>query len=91
MQTRSQWSENTYMPYLKEADEKHVSREHLGQRLVYGDIHIICQNDSYLVRDNETEEELEIVPIKQNEQGIDTEDRIIVLKEYIDRTFGREE
>ena len=31
-------------------------------------------------RDNETEEEIMRYPVKQNEQGVDTEDRIQMLK-----------
>ncbi len=88
MQTKTAWSSNTYMPFLKEADPAHLSRELNGQRLVYPDVHIVCRNDAYLVRDNETEEVLEEIPIQQNEDGIDTEDRIIKLKEYI-RKFPR--
>ena len=83
MQTRSQWSSNTYMPYLKEADDAHLSKDSMGQRLIYGDRHIICANDSYILRENETENILETINIKQNEDGVDMEDRIIVLKEFI--------
>lgn len=85
MQTKSQWSSNTYMPYLKEADEPHLSRDSMGQRLVYGNKHIICNNNSYALRENETEEIIEIIPIKQDKNGIDIEDRILVLKQYIER------
>ena len=85
MQTKTQWSSNTYMPFLKEADPAHLSRELYGQRLVYPDVHIVCQNASYLVRDNETEEVLEEIMILQNEEGIDIEDRIIKLKQYIQK------
>lgn len=84
MRTQSQWSSNTYMPYLKEADEPHLSRDSMGQRLVYGDRHIICDNSAYVLRENKTEEIVEIVPIRQNGNGIDTEDRILVLKRYIE-------
>jgi hypothetical protein len=83
MQTKSQWSSNTYMPYLKEADEQHLSRDSMGQRLDYGDRHIICQNSRYLLRDNETEKVIETFPIPQNEDGIDTKDRIMLLKQII--------
>lgn len=83
MQTKSQWSSNTYMPYLKEADEQHLSRDSMGQRLVYGDRHIICQNGAFTLRDNETEDILETIPIQQNEDGIDVENRIEVLKRFI--------
>ena len=85
MQTRTQWSSNTYMPFLKEADPSHLSREMNGQRLIYPEVHIVCENDAYLVRDNNTEEVLERIPILQNEEGIDIEDRIIKLKQYIQK------
>lgn len=85
MQTKSQWSSNTYMPYLKEADEPHLSRDSMGQRLVYGNKHIICSNSSYVLRENETEEIIETIPIKQDKNGIDIENRILVLKQYIER------
>ncbi len=85
MQTKSQWSSNTYMPYLKEADEVHLSRDSMGQRLVYGERHIICQNGGYLLRDNETEKVIETIPVQQNDEGIDTEDRIRLLKQYISK------
>lgn len=83
MQTRTQWSSNTYMPFLKEANSSHLSREMNGQRLVYAGVYIVCENDAYIVRDNNTEEVLERIPILQNEEGIDIEDRIIKLKQYI--------
>ena len=91
MQTKSQWSSNTYMPYLKEADEAHLSRDYMGQRLVYGDRHIICQNNGYLLRDNETEEVIETLLIPQNNEGIDTEDRILLLKQYISKLSAKQE
>ncbi len=83
MQTRSQWSSSTYMPYLKEADEARLDKDSLGQRLVYGDRHIICENDAFVLRDNETKEEIERIAIDQNENGIDTVDRILLLKNFI--------
>lgn len=85
MQTRSQWSASTYMPYLKEADAAHLSRDSMGQRLVYGDVHIICTNNSFVLRNNETEEVIETVEIQQNENGVDIQDRIIVLMQFIHR------
>ena len=85
MQTKSQWSSSTYMPFLKEADEAHLSRDSMGQRLVYGDRHIICENSSFLLRDNATEEVVEVVIIPQTEDGTDTADRVEILKKFIDR------
>ncbi len=85
MQTKSQVSSSTYMPYLKaaEPDENRLNKDMYGQRLDYGDKHIICENSAYVLRINETEEEIERVEIKQNEAGIDLEDRVQVLKKYL--------
>lgn len=83
MQTKTQWSQNTYMPFLKAADDAHLSRDDMGQRLIYGDEHIICTNNSYLRRKNEDEAVVDTISIAQNESGIDIEDRIMVLKDYI--------
>ena len=83
MQTKTQWSQNTYMPYLKEADDAHLSRDEFGQYLVYKGVYIACENDSYGVYKIEDDSLIDTVIISQNEQGIDTEDRIIKLKKYI--------
>lgn len=83
MQTRSQWSSNTYMPYLKEADDTHLDKDSMGQRLVYGDSYIVCDNAAYLLFNNETGKLIETIKIRQNEEGIDTEDRILVLRNYL--------
>lgn len=82
MQTKTQWSQNTYMPYLKEADDDHLSRDEMGQYLVYDDVYIVCENNSYGVYRND-DSLTDTVTISQNEAGIDTEDRIIKLKKYI--------
>ena len=83
MQTKTQWSQNTYMPYLKEADDDHLSRDEMGQYLVYDDVYIACENNSYGVYRNDDDSLTDTVTISQNEAGIDTEDRIIKLKKYI--------
>ena len=87
MQTRQQLSGNSYYPYLKVASESHLSKDDMGQKLVFGDEHIICTNNSYLRRKNEDESIVDTISIPQNEDGIDTEDRIIVLKNYIKANF----
>lgn len=91
MQTKSQWSMNTYMPFLKEADPRRLSRDSMGQRLVYGDKYIVCVNSGYELRDTETENVIEEIPVPQTKEGVDTTDRIAFLKDYIVRKFGREE
>lgn len=83
MQTKSQWSQNTYMPYLKIADNEHLSRDDLGQRLTYSDTYIVCENAAYVVKSNADDSIVDTVTINQNENGIDTEDRILTLKTYL--------
>ena len=86
MLTKSQLSENSYDPYLMVADPKHVSRDDLGQRLLYNDCYIITDNDCFLVKRTGSDEELERISIKQNDEGIDIEDRISILKNYIENS-----
>ena len=83
MQTRTQLSQNSYYPYLKVASEPHLSKDDMGQRLIFDNEHIICTNSSYLRRKNDDNSITDTIGIAQNEDGIDTEDRIIVLKNYI--------
>ena len=70
-------------PYLKVASEPHLSKDDMGQRLIFDNEHIICTNSSYLRRKNDDNSITDTIGIAQNEDGIDTEDRIIVLKNYI--------
>lgn len=87
MQTRTQLSQNSYYPYLKAADDSHLSKDDMGRRLIFGDEHIICNNSSYQRRRNEDDSVVETIIIPQNEDGIDTEDRITILKNYIKANF----
>ena len=86
MQTKTQWSSNTYIPYFKaiDNDDKYISRDEYGQRMVFDHSHIICENASYVVRRNDTEEIIETISIAQNEDGVDTENRIDKLAAYIE-------
>ena len=86
MLTKSQLSENSYDPYLKVADPKHISRDDLGQRLLYSDCYIITENDCFLVKRLGSDEELERIPIKQNDEGFDEEKRISILKSFIKKS-----
>ena len=87
MQTKTQMSQNTYIPFLKVASDSHLSRDDMGQRLIFGDEHIICTNNSYLRRKNADKSVVDTISIAQNEDGIDTENRITVLKNYIKSNF----
>lgn len=66
-----------------ETDDDHLSRDEMGQYLVYDDVYIDCENNSYGVYRNDDDSLTDTVTISQNEAGIDTEDRIIKLKKYI--------
>ena len=87
MLTESKWSENTYQPFLKSIDEKRLSREHWGQRIIVGDKYVRCENDAYVIYMTDTNEEIIRVNITQNDQGIDTEDRIIKFKDWYSKNL----
>ena len=53
--------------------------------MIYGHWHIICQNNGYLFRNDESETKKEVcIPVVQK-AGIDAEDRIELLKNLIKR------
>lgn len=85
MQTKLRCSKNSYMPYLKAADDEHLSEEYCGQILIYGNRYIMCENGGYLLCDFKTDQLIRKISVKQNEKGIDTEDRVVRLKKYIRR------
>ena len=80
LQTKSAWSQNTYMPYLKAVDDANLSKDSMGQRLEYADIHVTCENAAYVFSNINDESLTERIEIQQNEEGLDTEDRIVLLK-----------
>ena len=65
---------------MKAVDADKLSRDDLGQYIVLSNIYIDCENDAYVIYDNETDEEIDRLPVLKNENGIDIEDRIIKLK-----------
>lgn len=83
LQTRSAWSQNTYMPYLKAVDDAHLSRDSMGQRLEYADVHVTCENAAYVLKNIGEETNIEKIEILQNSNGIDIEDRIKKLKQVL--------
>lgn len=89
MQTETRLSEYSYYPALKAASDSHLSKEHYGDRLIFGDEYITCTKDSYVRRkSDDPNSEPIIIKIKQNAKGIDTEDRISLLKGYIEDNFA---
>lgn len=89
MQTESRLSESSYAPALKAASDSHLSKKDYGDRLIFGDEYITCTKDSYVRRkSDDPNSEPIIIKIKQNAKGIDTEDRISLLKGYIENNFA---
>ena len=80
MQTESKISENTYQPFLKAVDDKKMSKDDYGQRIIDGDNYIVCENAAYVAKNTDTNDEVERIAIAQNDEGIDTEDRIKKLQ-----------
>jgi hypothetical protein len=76
MQTESQISANTYQPFLKIIDKNNLSKDHNGQRIYWGDKYVECENSAYIIKDIETNEEVDRITIMQSDEGIDAEDRI---------------
>ena len=72
-----------YQPFLKVIDARNLSLEHFGERIIRGDEYIICENSAYVVKNSETDEEIERIPISQNAHGVDTEDRIEKMRNFL--------
>ena len=68
------------MPFLRAADEAHLDRDAMGQRLIYGDKRVVCENSAFVIRTNDSDEVIETIQIAQDENGVDTEDRVLKLK-----------
>ena len=67
---------NSYQPFLKEVEvNDNISREYFGMRINFGEFYVECENDSYVVKNSETDAEEYRLTINQRD-GIDTEDRI---------------
>lgn len=87
MQTESRLSESSYAPALKAASDSHLSKKDYGDRLIFDNVYITYEKDSYLIRKNEDDSIVGAIEFKQNADGIDIEDRIIRLKNYIEENF----
>ena len=86
MWTESQWSENSYQPFLYAAKPEIISRDDLGHYSIWKDMWIECANSGYIFHDLEDEDEKEVfrIDIEQTEEGIDKEDRIVKLQKYFE-------
>ena len=75
MVTQSKLSEYAYQPFLKVVDSDHLDRANTGQRLKYDNRYVYCEGNSFVIKDEE-DNELERIPVLQNEEGVDIENRI---------------
>jgi hypothetical protein len=82
--TESQWSENSYQPFLYAAKPEIISRDDLGHYSIWKDMRIECANTGYIFRELEEEKEVFRIDIQQTEDGIDKEERIIKLRKYLE-------
>ena len=81
--TESQWSQNSYHPFLYEVAPKLISRDDLGHIIREGENYLSCENAGFYVRVYGTDEEVEYLPVQRNEDGIDTENRIEKFREFL--------
>lgn len=78
MFTKAKLSQNAYQPFLKEINEFKLNRDNYGESLVYGDKYVVqCVNDGYVIKLVDTYQVLTKIEVLQNENNIDTEDRIL--------------
>ena len=81
--TESQWSQNSYHPFLYEVAPKLISRDDLGHIIREGENYLSCENAGFYVRVYGTDEEVEYLPVLRNEEGIDRENRIEKFREFL--------
>lgn len=87
LQTKANWSENTYQPFLKEVDEANLSRDYYGQYINIGDDWYKCSNDAFVLCHDIDDKDVEIerLVIIQNSDGVDTENRIEKFRAYLSK------
>lgn len=72
-------SDNSYQPFLYEACKAKLDRDDNGKRCVSGDNYLYCEDNGYYLRDS-SGVEISSLLILQNDDGIDTEDRVLKYK-----------
>lgn len=75
--TKKNASQNSFQPFLKILDAAHIDRGDLGQRLRYSENDFVyCLKDGFHLMDENKIDKINPLLINQNEEGIDTENRI---------------
>ena len=90
LRTKQKLSENSFCPYFTEVDENHLQRAAFeNQKLIFNHLYITRDNHCFSVRNQTDDSLIETIVISQNKNGIDTEDRILLLKKYIEDNASR--
>jgi len=87
MTTNSKWSENTYQPFLKAIDSDHLDRDDFGRTIIRNGKRVENKKDCFVVSDIATKNIVQTIQITQNQDGIDTEDRIQKMKQVYSSLF----
>ena len=82
LKSESKLSPFSYSPFLYEIDENRVPAKDNGQRLVFDNIYIQNLEDSFGIFRESDDSEIDTIKINQT-YGIDTEDRIVKLRDYL--------
>ena len=72
-----------WSPFLKAIDSTTLSKDDCGMKLVSNDYSVVCLDAGYFVFKKGEEKPVEIFAPSQNENGIDTENRIEKFRESI--------
>lgn len=84
MQTKTKPSENSYQPFLRELGVGSLDRENHGRFLKIGDLTLRCDKKGFLVsKIVDGKEEKEEIRVNQDEKGIDIENRIEKMKQWL--------
>lgn len=83
MSTETKISGNTYQPFLSEVYKNKLSKDHYGRRAIDGENYIVSTNSAFVVSNSTTDKVIEIITIPQNDEGIDTEDRIEKIQLFL--------
>ena len=78
-------SDYAYQPFLKAIDKNdRISKDnYYNNRIIEDDFNIFVTNNAYVLKDKETDDIIEKIYIEQNENGIDTEDRILKMQKFL--------
>jgi hypothetical protein len=74
--TEYSWSSNAKQPFMSAIDNGSLNRDDNGCSLYYDGVIVRCKNSAFVICLTETGEELSRIMIAQNQDGIDTENRI---------------